>query len=228
MISNRRLILPYAAPFLAYVFIASALADVIPVEANYLLRLLVCTALFFWARKWYMELTGPSSVYSSIVYGTLAGLAGLVIWILLLTPFVDPSEAEPWSGAAFLLRLMAAGLLIPLVEEILMRGFFFRLAHQWWVARCAGDDEPLQAALDEQTVNEFVPGDWSWAAVIISTLVFTSGHNVYEWPASIAYGLLMSSLWIFRKDLLSCIVAHGVTNISLALYVLYSGRWYLW
>ena len=46
--------------------------------------------------------------------------------------------------------------------------------------------------------------------------------------ASIAYGLLMVGLWIARKDLLTCVVAHGVTNVSLALYVHATGAWNAW
>ncbi|NTU60611.1 MAG: CPBP family intramembrane metalloprotease, partial [Deltaproteobacteria bacterium] len=31
-----------------------------------------------------------------------------------------------------------------------------------------------------------------------------------------------------RKDLLSCVVAHGVANVSLALFVRQTGWWGLW
>lgn len=30
----------------------------------------------------------------------------------------------------------------------------------------------------------------------------TAGHGMPEWPASIAYGLLMCALWAWRRDLL--------------------------
>lgn len=109
-----------------------------------------------------------------------------------------------------------------------MRGFVFRLALQWDEARKSKAKDALQTAFDERSVNDVQQGAWSWAAVIISTLAFTSGHTVPEWPASIAYGLLMAGLYIYRKDLLSCIVAHAVTNIALAFYVFYTGKWYLW
>jgi len=38
----------------------------------------------------------------------------------------------------------------------------------------------------------------------------------------------MCVLYIIRKDLLSCMVAHGTTNFGLALYVYYTGHWQLW
>ena len=38
----------------------------------------------------------------------------------------------------------------------------------------------------------------------------------------------MAALWIARKDLLSCVVAHAVANLALALWVWTSGRFELW
>jgi membrane protease YdiL (CAAX protease family) len=228
MISNRSLVLPYAAPFLGYVAIASLLGDHISTEVNYLFRMIVVIGALVWAWKWYVPMRGPKSVLISVVTGIVAGLVGTVVWVVLLRLFVDAADGESWSGPAFVLRLIAAGLFVPVFEEILMRGFVFRLAYQWGEARRLGEDQPLQLVLDEQTINTVPPGAWSWIAVCISTLVFASGHNLYEWPASIGFGLLMSLLWIVRKDLVVCIVAHSVTNITLALYVMKTGSWHLW
>jgi len=175
-----------------------------------------------------MPIKGPGSPLVSVLVGIVAGLFGLVLWVVLLTPFVGDIDNTAWSGSAIALRLFAAGLLVPVFEEILMRGFVFRLAFQWGEARRLQEDEPLISSLDEKNIDDVAPGAWSWTAVVVSTLVFTSGHNVYEWPASIVFGLLMSLLWIVRKDLLVCIVAHATTNISLACYVMITGRWNLW
>ncbi len=226
--TNRQLILPYALPYLAYVAIASLLDELLSLEVNYALRIGVVALLLLWAKRWYCSLRGPGRPGVSVAIGLAAGLVGAALWIGLLTPFVEPGEATPWSGASFLLRLAAAGLLVPLFEELMMRGFIFRLALQWDQARQRGDREPLQTALDDRSVNTVRPGDWSWLAVAISTAAFASGHLIAEWPAAIAFGLLMSGLWIYRKDLLTCIVAHAVTNITLAGYVLLTGCWYLW
>lgn len=228
MIPNRRLILPYAAPFLGYVFIASALGDLLSTEVNYSLRIVVSTALLVWAWKWYMPISGPKSIYFSTGVGVVVGVLGAVVWIALLAPFADTSVNEPWSAGAFVLRLLAASLLVPVFEEILMRGFIFRLAWQWWEAKKQKESEPLQVALDDKSVNDVPGGAWSWVAVLVSSLVFASGHHFYEWPAAIAFGVLMAMLWIICRDLLSCIIAHGITNLALAVFVLQSNRWYLW
>ena len=61
-----------------------------------------------------------------------------------------------------------------------------------------------------------------------ATMVFAAGHAPAEWLAASAYGLVMATLWIVRKDLLSCVLAHAATNVALALYVIANGRWELW
>ncbi|NLW81378.1 MAG: CPBP family intramembrane metalloprotease [Desulfovibrionales bacterium] len=228
MLTNRQLVLPYILPYVAYVALASLPAGILPSEVNYALRLVVVSGLLLWARRWYCPLTGPGSPLVSTLWGIGAGLAGAWVWIALLSPFVSAQDASPWSSLSFWLRLAAAGLLVPVFEELLMRGYVFRVALQWNQERQKGDGSALQTALDERSMNAVRPGEWSWAAVAISTLVFTAGHNVPEWPASIAYGLLMSLLWVYRKDLLSCIAAHATTNIALACYVRATGSWHLW
>ncbi len=228
MITNRQLILPYAAPYLAYVGIASIPEDLLPMEFNYPLRLIVVPLLLAWAWRWYCPLTGPRSKSGSIATGIAAGLLGLVLWIGLLTPFTSAGVAEPWSITAFIFRLLSAGLVVPLFEELMMRGFVFRLALQWDNLRKARSAAPLHQAMDEHSVDEIAPGAWSWTAILLSTLAFTSGHSTYEWPAAIAYGLLMAGLWIRRQDLLACITAHAVTNITLAGFVYATGAWQYW
>ena len=228
MIPNHRLLVPYAAPYFAYVLIATVGERFFSMEVNYLLRIGIVSATLFWARQWFFSFKGPRSPLVSAFVGAVAGIAGLILWVALLTPFVSGAEAKPWSQSAFLLRLLAAGLIVPIFEEVMMRGYVFRVALQWDEARKNRSKDALTIAMDERSVNDVKSGAWSWAAIIISTLAFTAGHTMPEWPASIAYGLLMAGLYILRKDLLSCIVAHGVTNITLALYVFYTGKWYLW
>jgi membrane protease YdiL (CAAX protease family) len=63
---------------------------------------------------------------------------------------------------------------------------------------------------------------------VISSLAFAAGHAPGEWVAATAYGLLMAGLWVWRRDLLSCVVAHSVTNVTLALWVWKTGQWSVW
>lgn len=228
MITNRQLVVPYALPYLGYVGLASIPAHLVSAEVNYVLRLIVVPLLLVWGWRWYGPLAGPRSPRGSLLVGAVAGLAGLGLWLALLAPFVDREAAAPWSVSGFVLRLLCAGLLVPVFEELLMRGFVLRLALQWDQARRSGDRHALDTALDKRSIDHVPAGEWSWPAILLSTLVFTAGHQPTEWPASIAYGLLMARLWVNRKDLLACIVAHGVTNVALALFVSATGFWHFW
>ncbi len=224
---NKDLLIPYLAPYLAYVAVASLPGEYLAREWNYVLRLALAVPLMGWGWKRYVSLTGPGSAVASVGVGVLGGVAGAILWVLLLLPFVE-SGGAPWSETAFMLRLLSAGLVVPIFEELLMRGYVLRVAYQWDLERKAGEDDPFGKAFYERSINQVEPGAWSAPAVAVSTVVFALGHNMSEWPAALAYGALMSLLWIVRKDLLSCIVAHSATNILLALYVLKSGQWGLW
>ncbi len=227
-ISNRSLLLPYGVPYFAYVGIAVLTQDRVPDEIRYLLKIIIVPLLLFWGWKWYVPLSGPLKRAGSIIYGIIFGLAGLVVWLLLLWPFVE-TGAEPWSKTSFFLRIVAASLIVPVFEELFIRGYIFRVALQWDENRRAqGAGKALDTALDHRHIRDVAPGAWSVAAIAISTIAFSAGHLVVEWPAAIAYSLVISALWIIRKDLLSCVVAHGITNLGLALYVYFTGQWGFW
>ncbi len=225
--TNRDLLIPYAVPYLAYVGIAAIGGDRISSELNYSLKIIIVPLLLFWAWKWYVPVKGPKSVTGSVIWGAVFGVLGLAAWLLLMAPFIDPA-GEQWSGTAFILRLLAASLIVPVFEEYLMRGYIFRVALQWDELRKQKIRSAIHDALDNRCIDDVAPGAWSVMAVVVSTVAFTVGHLTVEWPAAIVYSVLMSLLWIVRKDLLSCMVAHGVTNFTLALYVYYTGNWGFW
>lgn len=227
-ISNRDLLLPYAVPYFAYVGIASLGQDRLSIEINYILKIIIVPCLLYWAWKWYAPVTGPKKPIGSILYGIVFGIAGLVIWYLCMVPFIDYSS-EPWTRTEFLLKLFTASLIVPVFEELFIRGYILKFAFQWNVNRKNNQvDSPLNKTLDHNSINDVKPGAWSLMAIGISTIAFTAGHMPVQWLAAVAYSILISILWIIRKDLLSCMVAHGITNFTLALYVYFTGQWGFW
>ncbi len=225
--TNRSLALPYLLPYLAYSGMASIPTDWMSRELNYGVRIVVTGAVLVWAWRRYVPLRGPRSPWGSVALGATAGLGGAVLWIAMLESLVG-GGGDPWTGTSFALRLLAAGTLVPVLEELLMRGYVLRLALQWDEARKAGAEDPVGEAFDKRSIDEVPTGAATPLAVGISTLVFVLGHNAVEYPAAMAYGFLMAALWIVRKDLLSCVSAHAVTNVALALYVRATGTWTLW
>jgi len=228
MLTYRQLLVPYALPYFVYVAIATVPVDVLPRQAGYALRIVLVGALLVWGRRWFCSLSGPRSTAGSVAWGAVAGLLGTAAWVALLTPFVVPPQSGAWTMSSFWLRLIAAGAIVPVFEELMMRGFVFRLALHWDLERRKGRGEAFQTVLDGRSPDEVGPGEWSWAAVLVSTAVFAAGHGVAEWPAAVVYGLLMCFLWAWRRDLASCIAAHATTNVSLAFYVLATGNWQYW
>jgi len=218
---------PFVLPYAAYVGIAALADGRVAREWDYAARIVVTAALLLWARRRWLPLRGPRPAAGSVAAGVVAGLVGVALWVLLLAPFANGS-APAWSGPAWGLRVVAAVLLVPLFEEQLLRGLVLRLVVQAQRARRAGASEPLHEALDTMSVRDVEAGACTPLALLVSSVLFAVGHPPREIPAALVYGLLMGFLWIRRKDLLSCVVAHAVTNCALALYVLQGDHWAVW
>ena len=62
-------------------------------------------------------------------------------------------------------------------------------------------------------------------AGLSNTAQFLVGGPSFGGMSGVVYGLLMGVLVIRTKSLGACIVAHGVTNFTLYLYVIYTGDW---
>jgi CAAX prenyl protease-like protein len=184
------------------------------------LRIVLTGAALAWAWRRTLPLRGPRAPLASCAFGLLAGLLGLVIWVALLRPFAGHGAA--WSTSAWALRAAAATLLVPVFEEQLMRGFVLRFGVQWSQTRS------FDTALEERSVLDVPAGKVNLRGAALSTALFAAGHAMIEWPAAVAYGLLMCALYAWRKDLLSVVVAHATTNLVLALHVLQTGAWELW
>ncbi len=225
--ANHRLLWPYALPYALYVSLGLLAPEVVSIDVVYGLRIVLCAAALIAFRHRYARLRGPRSPAVSALVGGLAGLVGLALWVGLVLPFA-PVSGEPWTEWGFVLRCVAAVAVVPILEELLMRGYALRLLLQWDRARQAGEAQPFAQAFDHSSIDDVAPGDWTALAILGSSILFAAGHLPHEWPAALAYGLLMAGLWVLRKDLLSCVVAHAVTNLGLALLVRGAGLWQLW
>lgn len=223
--SNYQLLFTYVAPYFAYV-----LALMLPMARTgaYLVAWGAAAAALAYGWRWLMPLRGPRSLAGSVLLGMAAGVLGTALWVVIKRPFYEAGGGDPWPLVDFALRLGASGSVVAVFEELLFRGLLLGAAVQWHRARRQGDPDPLGTALHRRSVGTLEPGAWTPFAVIFSSVAFASGHAPGEWPAAFAYGLLMALLWIVRGDLLTPVVAHGTTNITLALWVRHTGEWSLW
>ncbi len=148
------------------------------------------------------------------------GLAVFVLWIGIdraiayphlgrrvgFDPF-ETIESPVLRGLFLATRFYGLVLMVPLMEELFWRSFLLR-----YVTR--PDFENLAS------------GEFSWPAFFLVAGAFGAAHS--EWlvaiVAAICYGLLLRA----TRSLWACIVAHGITNLCLGIYVLSSGDWKYW
>lgn len=121
----------------------------------------------------------------------------------------SPIASPLADNYAFLtMRALGSALVVPVIEELFWRGWLMR-----WLIQKDFLAVPL--------------GTYARAAFWITAVVFASEHGPY-WDVGLAAGLLYNWWMVRTRSLADCILAHGVTNACLAIYVLASGKWQYW
>jgi CAAX prenyl protease-like protein len=207
----------YIAPFVLFaVFLSLESVTANAVYWLYPVKTVAVAALIalLWKR---LDPLAPRSVFLSILVGVL----GFVLWVGLDPVLVSRTDFDtgfnPWRFAAgnqllawilIFFRIAGAALVVPITEEIFWRGFLMRyLIHEDFTR------EPL--------------GKYSHFSFWVTTAAFASVHGA-QWPLAVVVGILYGGWFLRTKSLGNVILAHGVTNLLLGLYVLYSQRWYFW
>jgi len=122
-------------------------------------------------------------------------------------PFVHlPSIG--WKIAFMVPRFIVLAIIVPIIEELFLRGFVVRYVHDldWEMVRLKG---------------------LSWAAILAPTVYGVATHPG-EAIAAIAWFSLVTWLMLKTGNLWDCVVAHAVTNLLLGLYVIWFAQWQLW
>ena len=219
------------APFVVYmVFIGIEQAlrylggkGVIPVSESSLLYLypvkvmVVAALLLFCLRRCdelsFRDLRNLPVTAASIV----AGLVVFILWINMDWPFATFGELQGYNPgmlpggasrtALIAFRLFGAALVVPVMEELFWRSF---------LARYLISNDIASVAIGRFTATSF----------IMSSLLFGLEHNLFL--AGIMAGVAYNLLLMKTRSILLCVVAHGVTNLALGVYVLLYGQWKFW
>jgi len=48
------------------------------------------------------------------------------------------------------------------------------------------------------------------------------------WLSAVVWGLMIAALLVYTKSLGACIIAHAVTNLLLAIWVIKNHQWSFW
>jgi hypothetical protein len=148
------------------------------------------------------------------------------LWSLLISG-VRPGEGydpvaqvlDPAGVIAFvtfaLIRTLGPVIVVPVMEELFWRNWLWRYLispNNWRLAAV---------------------GEWETTAVVGTCLAFALVHP--QRLVSVVWAALIAWLLVRTKSLGACIVAHAVTNLLLAIYVLVmtlalgrTSEWYFW
>jgi uncharacterized protein len=119
-------------------------------------------------------------------------------------PFLLYPVVEAW--ALFAIRVLGISLIVPIMEELFWRGFVMR-----WLIREDFASVPL--------------GTYQLFSFGVTTMLFALEHGS-EWLLGLIVGAVFGAWFIRTKSLGNVMVAHGTTNLLLALYCLVSKDWH--
>ncbi len=221
---RRRLIeatwFPYVAPFVVFALLTFP-GTLWPEAAHlwYIIKTVIVGLMLVTFRCRYRGFAWATSVTNWVV-GVFVGILVLLIWVAPegLAQFMrigqsrgfDPHSfgvtgAELWGVIG--MRLLGASVVVPVMEELFWRSFMMRVL--------------IDADFERVALGTYRP--FSFALVAVA---FGFEHD--RWLVGIIAGAIYGGLLVWRRDLLTCMIAHAVTNLGLGIYVLKTHRWSFW
>lgn len=219
----------HALPFVVWIAIMMLPGD--PSGWRYAIRAALGAGVFLWCRPW--EYYKPPR-WSDALVGVPVGIAVLLVWIGLETPwaerfpavqefylrwFVLPVARLPESPATSpyapsvcgwplsLVRLAGSAFVIAVVEEFFWRGFLYR----WLV-----DRNFLSVKLELFELQAF----------LLMVLFFGLEHD--RWLAGMFAGAAYGGVILWRRNVWAAVFAHVLTNFLLGLWVLHANQYIFW
>lgn len=164
-----------------------------------------------WTHAWLGVLVGVIGIVQWVGMQKLLWQFPALSWTSMSAEAFDPTQAiaSPallWSFIA--IRWAGATLLVPVMEELFWRDYA-------WRTIIAPNDFKLAEV-----------GEWDPKAFFVIPLIFAFVH--IQWLTAIVWALMIGLLLVRTRSLGACIIAHGVTNLLLGAYVLWTREWILW
>ena len=211
--------IPYVFPFAVFLLL-TGIVRFLPAWSHllYITKTIIVGALLWFWRHEYATDISPKLSFNACLAAVFSGLLVLVIWIMpegYLPQFGEHSGFNPysfgWSHKAayglIAVRLMGAAVVVPVMEELFWRSFFLRY-------------------LINPNFRVVPLGAFSWFSFIGVAILFGLEHH--RIIVGIIAGVIYNLLLIRQKKLRGCILAHGVTNFGLGVYVLLTENWMFW
>jgi CAAX prenyl protease-like protein len=207
---------PYLLPYFGFMVIVQIAAKT---PASWSLAMLVVKPavpglliLFFFSRGAYAELRGYRPGLGRVLQNIAVGVGLTAVWMgpyFLVDALPRPAPEEGFdplmageSGVALVLglRMLGYALVTPLFEEIFIRSWLLRYIEVFDTRRDFRD----------------VPiAHFDTRSFIVTSIFFTLGHMMWEWPVAIVW-VLLSNLWFYRQGhLMDVVIVHATTNATI-------------
>jgi CAAX prenyl protease-like protein len=218
-------VLPMAV-FLAFVWLGGSetVKRFVPAAypISYVARTVIVAGLLVLLRRHYTKIR-----WNYWWLGAIVGVVGIFQWVPMqlwlqshFSFFKPPAPDEvfnPYRDIAsnplrvgfICVRILGAVLIVPVMEELFWRDYLWRYV-------LAPNNFKLAAV-----------GEWAWAPFLIVSFAFAAVHGNW-WLTSILWALMIGALLAYTKSLGACVIAHAVTNLLLAGYVLRWQDWAFW
>ncbi len=211
--------LPYVLPLVCYMLIQLGGAEIHP-DAKYItfpIATALCTMLVFYFLRHYPKLFEFKKPLATIGVGIVAA----ALWIAPYDYFIEVST-DPRAGfnpgaifesdqivlCSLIVRVFGSVITISLIEEIFWRGFLQRYM--------------IKEDFEAVPVGKYTPMSfWGTAAMVVLI-------HADQWQVALPWALISTGWFVYTKSLGSMILLHAVTNLGLAIYVLYTGKFYFW
>ena len=224
----------HVAPFALWLALMSGMGE--PAGWKYAVRSLAGAALLLWVRPW--RIYGPLRL-RNVPLALAVGVAIFLVWVgpetawarahlpalsgfyerYLVGPLPagfgklrEPLASTPYAPegtgwALWWVHMFGTSVVIAAIEEFFWRGFLYR----WLLAK------------------DFLSVDLGrYDRAMFAAVAIFFGLEHAEWFAGILCGLAFGWVILRTRDLWAAVLAHGVTNCLLGLYVLWAKAWWFW
>lgn len=211
---------PFILPLMIYM-VYLVISPKIHPDAKYVtfpIAITICTFMVFYFLQCYPKLFEFKRPIATIG----VGIAAAVLWIAPYDMFVAGEFPDARAGfnpgavfedrqvvvGSLIIRVFGSVITISLIEEIFWRGF---------LQRYLIDQNFQSVAIGQYTPFSF----WGTAAMVVLI-------HANQWQVAIPWAIISTGWFMVTKSLGSMFLLHAVTNLGLAIYVLYTGKFYFW
>ena len=210
---------PYVFPFVIFLLLTGPVRFFPALEPFlYIAKTVIVGSLLWFWRDAYVGDFASGLSFGEWITSVFCGLLVLLIWIAPedylfqvgqnfgFNPYAMVGSKTAVTGL-IAIRLIGSSVVVPIMEELFWRSFFMRY-------------------LIHPNFRSVPLGTFTWFSFASVAVLFGLEHH--RVIVGIIAGVIYNLLLIRQKKLKGVILAHGITNLGLGIYVVSTGSWMFW